>query len=123
MEDAHSCVSNIQGLPECAFFGVFDGHGGAGAAHYLSEALLPNIIEHVSKYNDESQELHKTLETAVPHAFVATDDFMSEHTKDYTKPGDTEDPGSTAITSIITPSHLVFAHLGDARFIISSTSV
>ena len=119
MEDEHVCMANIELLPGCAYFGVFDGHGGAGAAHYVAQSLLPQIIEQVSAIDEaEGKELHNKLETALPLAFISTDDYMASHTTEYRQADDTEDPGSTAITAIITPTHFVFAHLGDARCVL-----
>eukprot|EP00047_Mylnosiga_fluctuans_P021596 m.106834 g.106834 ORF g.106834 m.106834 type:complete len:445 (+) comp8955_c2_seq7:562-1896(+) len=116
MEDAHSCVETIESLPGSSYFGVFDGHGGAGAAHYVSKHLLQKIEEHFAARSEG--ELHDKLAVVLPAAFVAMDDDMADHPKDYVLPGESDESGSTAITAIVTPTHIVVAHLGDARAVL-----
>jgi hypothetical protein len=43
MEDQHTCVTNIPGLPGHAFFAVYDGHGGDVAAILSEQMVLPYI--------------------------------------------------------------------------------
>ena len=203
MEDAHSCVEKIDSLPGCSFFGVFDGHGGAGAAIFASNNLLPKIVqlaqlhhegkagsvisscagggnqaaEGGGKGDDPSGDpqgsslthtpsntpsaittsttvssdsnsfvknpsatsvssalcssataamltstiiegdAHQHVAAVLEQAYVEVDEYMSDHVKEYALPGDTEDPGTTAVTAVLTPSHVVVAHLGDARYL------
>jgi protein phosphatase PTC1 len=44
MEDTHCIIQHgFNNDPQCAFFAVFDGHGGRGVAEYLSTTLNKNI--------------------------------------------------------------------------------
>ena len=43
MEDAHSTVLNMEKHPDCAFFGVFDGHSGNQAALWCAKHLAVGI--------------------------------------------------------------------------------
>jgi len=43
MEDATDCAVSAMG-GQYAFFGVYDGHNGAGTAHYLESALRPAVF-------------------------------------------------------------------------------
>lgn len=124
MEDAHTCVGNIAEFPDCSFFGVFDGHGGIGAANYVSANLLPKIVHHAGSGRDAalaaepssgSSILKEKMVDSLSTAFVEVDTWMSENMKLYVQKGDSEDPGSTAITAFLSPTHYFFAHLGDAR--------
>lgn len=121
MEDDHSCVDLMNGLPGCSFFGVFDGHGGAQVAHYLSANLVHKVVEHTvgKKSQQPEAELHEAISSSLPAAFLDLDNTMKPHTHDVLlSNGQKGDPGSTAVTTVITPSHLVFAHLGDARAVL-----
>jgi len=75
MEDAHLVVPSVAekfGLPEaidCAFFSVFDGHGGIEAARFAKCNLLQNIIY--------SEEFSESFEEAIRKGCAKTDhDFV-----------------------------------------------
>lgn len=125
MEDAHTCIGNIAEFPDCSFFGVFDGHGGVGAANYVSTNLLPKIVQLASVGRDAALAAEPAIGGLLPpekigesisSAFIETDTWMAENMKQYIQKGDSEDPGSTAVTAFISPTHYFFAHLGDARY-------
>lgn len=52
MEDAH-CVEHDASLG-MTFFGVFDGHGGPGAARFCAQALGGKVLERMREYMDTS---------------------------------------------------------------------
>ena len=122
MEDALSCVACIPELPACSYFGVFDGHGGAGAAHLVSNKLLSTVIQHLTSSCGEitkpsMDHLQERLAEVLPQAFVAMDEYLAKNLLG--SPGEcaSSDPGTTAVTSFITPSHIIIAHVGDARYV------
>ena len=45
MEDAHSAHIELEAEPNIAFFGVYDGHGGAEVAHYCQQNLHTAFIQ------------------------------------------------------------------------------
>lgn len=45
MEDAVCMRLDLPGLPNSAFFGVFDGHAGADAAGYASQVIITQFIQ------------------------------------------------------------------------------
>lgn len=56
MEDAHLAVTSMPNDPNCAMFGVFDGHGGAEVAKFCQKYMSQEIqrIEEFGKGNVES---------------------------------------------------------------------
>ena len=44
-EDRFICKEVVEGISDLSFFGVYDGHGGAQTAQYLSEHLHLNFAE------------------------------------------------------------------------------
>jgi protein phosphatase PTC2/3 len=67
MEDAHNIFGNVdlskfdqkvQKDTNISFFGIYDGHSGSEAAHYLSKHLLNKVMKHQQEANVQSpQEL------------------------------------------------------------------
>jgi len=47
MEDAVCMRLDLPGLPNSAFFGVFDGHAGADAAGYASQVIITQFIQKI----------------------------------------------------------------------------
>ncbi|MES1917523.1 MAG: hypothetical protein MHM6MM_009237, partial [Cercozoa sp. M6MM] len=45
MEDAYTAVVNVKGKSDSAFYGVFDGHGGKIAAHFVAQELFTSLRE------------------------------------------------------------------------------
>ncbi|KAL5748112.1 hypothetical protein ACOSQ2_025409 [Xanthoceras sorbifolium] len=104
IEDRFSAVVNFHGDPKQAFFGVFDGHGGAKAAEYAAENLDKNILEEVMKRDDE-------IEEAVKHGYLNTDsEFLKEDVRG----------GSCCVTALIRKGTLVVSNAGDCRAVMSS---
>ncbi|EEY56002.1 protein phosphatase 2C, putative [Phytophthora infestans T30-4] len=44
MEDRHTAMADLNGDPKQSFYGIFDGHGGDGAANYCVQAMCQNVI-------------------------------------------------------------------------------
>eukprot|EP00039_Didymoeca_costata_P015731 m.272566 g.272566 ORF g.272566 m.272566 type:complete len:556 (+) comp16275_c1_seq11:197-1864(+) len=144
MEDAHTAEFLDGGvLSGAAFFGVFDGHGGPGAARYCAQELGPALVTHVQELHnktlsdtvDESEHnriparrfsdlfrdsgSQPDLVEAVQKAFKAVDAKMARSQSQYiTEEDEFQDPGTTAVTLLVTKSHLLISNLGDSRALV-----
>ncbi|ORX97838.1 protein phosphatase 2C [Basidiobolus meristosporus CBS 931.73] len=108
MEDAHTTLLTLKDLQDTSFFGVFDGHGGRGAAKYSSEQLHEYIVK------DEAY-IQGDYALAVKHGYLSADADLR---------GDPEfihdSSGCTAVTALITPDKRIFVgNAGDSRAVIS----
>ncbi|KAE8682541.1 putative protein phosphatase 2C 59 [Hibiscus syriacus] len=86
-------------------FGVFDGHGGVGAAEYVKRHLFSNLIKHPKFISD--------TKSAIADAYNHTD---SEFLK--SENNQNRDAGSTASTAILVGDRLLVANVGDSRAVI-----
>ncbi|KAJ4725556.1 Protein phosphatase 2C family protein [Melia azedarach] len=104
MEDRYSAVIDIQGDPKQAFFGIFDGHGGAKAAEYAAENLDKNILHEILRRDEDE------IEDAVKHGYLNTDsEFLKEDFRG----------GSCCVTALIRKGTLVISNAGDCRAVMS----
>ncbi|KAL0341260.1 UNVERIFIED_CONTAM: putative protein phosphatase 2C 25 [Sesamum radiatum] len=73
MEDRYAAVLCSEGDSKQAFFGVFDGHGGAGAAEFAAKNLEKNVMNGISKRSEVE------IEEAVKEGYLTTDaEFLKE---------------------------------------------
>jgi len=97
----HACAT----LPraDCAFFGVFDGHGGDKASSFCAK--------HMPSFLASSKEFKaKDLVEALKTAFQATEDAFIE------KAGrESLRDGTTAVVALVDTSAVTVAHVGDSR--------
>jgi protein phosphatase 1L len=99
-------ISNVDGQV-IAFFGVFDGHNGSGAAKYLKMNLFDNFVKQLESVAD--------TKLAIAEAYKQTDQNWTEHNQSrVVKSGS----GSTACTVILVADHLLVANVGDSRAVI-----
>ncbi|KAK9279913.1 hypothetical protein L1049_013597 [Liquidambar formosana] len=104
MEDRYSAVFDLQGDPKQAFFGIFDGHGGAKAAEFAAENMDKNILDEVVRRDEDE------IEDAVKHGYLTTDsEFLKEDFRG----------GSCCVTALIRNGNLVVSNAGDCRAVIS----
>ncbi|KAL9359087.1 hypothetical protein Peur_047210 [Populus x canadensis] len=104
MEDFYeTSISEIDGQM-VAFFGVFDGHGGARTAEYLKNNLFKNLSSHPDFIRD--------TKTAIVEAFRQTDAEYLHEEKAHQK-----DAGSTASTAVLLGDRLLVANVGDSRVV------
>lgn len=90
-----------------AFFGVFDGHGGAAAADFASINLEKNIMNEVLKGCDE-------IEEAVKEGYLATDsEFLKKDIRG----------GTCCVTALVHKGDLVVSNTGDCRAVMSRGGV
>lgn len=135
MEDANVVIQhlNIGALsahkvfcPQ-SFFGVFDGHGGDQASHYLSQKLHVNVATAISnaahdliqsaaesggstRYGAWSEATDKVVFKCIRDSFAKTDADFINNSKD-------AQHGSTATTCIVLGQRLYCANVGDSRTI------
>lgn len=108
MEDRYTAGDNLRGESNLAFFGVFDGHGGAKAAEFAANNLEKNILDEVIMSEEQD------VEEAVKRGYLNTDsEFMKQ------------DPhgGSCCVTALIRNGNLVVSNAGDCRAVISRGGV
>ncbi|KAJ6741891.1 PROTEIN PHOSPHATASE 2C 27-RELATED [Salix viminalis] len=119
MEDTHVCISdladkfgyNLLSEHAISFYGVFDGHGGKSAAHFVCEHL-PRVIV-------KDADFPVKLEKVVARSFIETDaafekscSLESAHSS-----------GTTALTAMIFGRSLLVANAGDCRAVLSRGGV
>jgi protein phosphatase 1B len=127
MEDAHCSLLSlpIQGLENWSFFGVFDGHGGDEISNYVSKELINSILnadkelfELLSSNNEITSSFYENrLIQAITNGFYNIDDEIC-------KLRINNDPGSTVVACLITPTQIYLINLGDSRgFIVSNNQI
>ncbi|KAL2502611.1 putative protein phosphatase 2C 22 [Forsythia ovata] len=115
MEDTHICIpdlamnfgNSIHGDEAVSFYGVFDGHGGKGAAEFVRDHL-PRIIV-------EDADFPLKLEKVVTRSFVETDTAFARSCSIES----TLSSGTTALTAMIFGRSLLVANAGDCRAVLS----
>lgn len=120
MEDTHICISDLAKkfgsnliISEHAisFYGVFDGHGGKSAAHFVREHL-PRIIV-------EDADFPVKLEKVVARSFIETDAAFEKSCSLESA----RSSGTTALTAMIFGRSLLVANAGDCRAVLSRGGV
>ncbi|KAI4377306.1 hypothetical protein MLD38_014958 [Melastoma candidum] len=119
MEDTHVCIGDLaknygQDKPNedvVSFFGVFDGHGGKGAAHFVRDNL-PRVIV-------EDADFPLELEKVVTRSFNETDAAFAKTCRLETALSS----GTTALTAMIFGRSLLVANAGDCRAVLSRRGI
>eukprot|EP00262_Sarcandra_glabra_P015563 TRINITY_DN4816_c0_g1_i1.p1 TRINITY_DN4816_c0_g1~~TRINITY_DN4816_c0_g1_i1.p1 ORF type:complete len:393 (-),score=51.17 TRINITY_DN4816_c0_g1_i1:284-1336(-) len=106
MEDRHKAVLDLQGDSKQAFFGVFDGHGGARAAEFAANNIHKNIMNEVMSREEDA------TEEAVKNGYLVTD-------SDFLKEGEKARGGTCCATALIRNGELVVSNAGDCRAVMS----
>ncbi|KAL1304571.1 hypothetical protein AAFC00_003545 [Neodothiora populina] len=118
MEDAHSCVLDLQPLQgdeelkpvdsdlRISYFGVYDGHGGDKVALYTGEHLH-NIIAKQEAFKSAN------FEQALKDGFLAIDRSILSDPK-----YEEEVSGCTATVGIVTKDKIYVANAGDSRTVL-----
>ncbi|KAK4762035.1 hypothetical protein SAY87_029919 [Trapa incisa] len=116
MEDTHICIDDLAERFGCSklldgeavsFFGVFDGHGGKGASHFVRDCL-PRVIV-------EDADFPLELEKVVVRSFRETDTAFAQSCA--VESGLSS--GTTALTAMIFGRSLLVANAGDCRAVLS----
>ncbi|MED6174519.1 hypothetical protein PIB30_069825 [Stylosanthes scabra] len=92
-----------------AFFGIFDGHGGAKAAEFVADNLEKNVLDEVILSEEED-----SVEEAVKRGYLKTDSAFLK--------GDLHG-GSCCVTALIRNGNLAVSNAGDCRAVISRGGV
>ncbi|XP_068623078.1 probable protein phosphatase 2C T23F11.1 isoform X2 [Battus philenor] len=107
MDDSHTHILSLPDDPGTAFFGVYDGHGGANIAEYAGK--------HLHKFITSRPEYHLgNIEDALKQGFLDLDQAMLEEDMLQEKVA-----GSTAVVVLIKDNVLYCANVGDSRAIAS----
>jgi len=113
MEDNHYVQDSYLDNPKEAFFGVYDGHGGKGAADYAA-AHLHTVLANSIKENEKETLDAQKMEGILSKTFEKVDTEMKS-----TVP----QAGCTAVVAVVKElngeRHLCVANVGDARAVIS----
>ncbi|KAM7508296.1 hypothetical protein LguiA_018749 [Lonicera macranthoides] len=115
MEDTHICITNLAKKFSCnlfgeeamSFYGVFDGHGGKGAAQFVRDHL-PRVIV-------EDADFPLELEKVVTRSFMETDAAFAKSCSLESALSS----GTTALTAMIFGRSLLVANAGDCRAVLS----
>jgi protein phosphatase 2C family protein 2/3 len=114
MEDA-TYVSEPTTSGQCAFYGVFDGHGGRAAADFVGARLVPNIRAAAGPRVSGD-----ALQRSMRDAYFQTDREFREAASE-----DDAASGATALVVCVASDHeagtseLVVANAGDCRVVLS----
>ncbi|KAM1155073.1 hypothetical protein EV1_025779 [Malus domestica] len=118
MEDTHICIGdlakqfgyNLLDGEAISFYGVFDGHGGKDAAHFVRDNL-PRVIV-------EDADFPLELEKVITRSFMETDAAFAK-----TCSLEALASGTTALTAMIFGRSLLVANAGDCRAVLSRCGV
>ncbi|GMR56483.1 hypothetical protein PMAYCL1PPCAC_26678 [Pristionchus mayeri] len=133
MEDAHVAeLSMGDTLPfsHWSFFAVFDGHAGSVAAEFAASVVMETLKESeqlqraaalaASKAGHLCEESCRLLDEGLKAGFLALDDKIRDRLDNVLGK---DRSGTTAVCSIVTPSHIVLANLGDSRAVLSRRDI
>ncbi|KMT18183.1 hypothetical protein BVRB_2g023560 [Beta vulgaris subsp. vulgaris] len=109
LEDRYATIVNdVHSLPKQAFFGVFDGHGGAKAAEFAAKRLGDNILDHVGR--ETWAKSGKLIEEKIRDGYIAADEeFLNGKSSG----------GACCVTALIQEGSLMVSNVGDCRAVIS----
>lgn len=117
MEDTHlvdqgSFMSKTK--VDFTLFGLFDGHGGDGAAIFTRDNLTKYLIEEMESHCPEGL-TEDGIYRALKECFVKLD---AEHTSKLARENGINDTGTTATVALILDGKLWVANVGDSRTIL-----
>jgi serine/threonine protein phosphatase PrpC len=121
MEDSHTIIVSIKGLPGHSFVAVYDGHGGSMCANYAGKEMM-RFIQATPDYKAYlAQPLNAKdvdlLRFAMRKAYLDIDEALKQVPESKSL---SERSGCTALSAFITPTSIVLAHAGDSRAIVCS---
>ena len=110
MEDAYLIAGESFSVKEQIYpfdlFGVFDGHGGAGASNFMVKKILPFL--------KEALETHSREELTDEGIFRALKDCFITLDREYSS----QEDGTTATVAVILNEKMWVANVGDSRTIL-----
>ena len=114
---AAAAVTTTSDPISMGLFGVFDGHGGEYASHYVATHLYDTLVaqpEWAVAYHNCNLESNTTLLSSI--ITQACHDIDEKLRNEKTKPS--KDCGSTAIMALVCNRYLFVANVGDSRCIL-----
>ena len=114
-QDAHAMTAEVPGEPTYSFFGVFDGHGGK----YISDCAARDLllrIQGTEEWKSGARDV-ETVKAALRSGFIKLDEELKASEEVVTRD---DHSGSTAVTALVTPTHIFVANCGDSRSIMVS---
>nr|CAI5818852.1 unnamed protein product [Callosobruchus analis] len=101
---------------EYAFFGIYDGHGGAEAAAFAKEHLMETIIKHKSFWSDCDEDVLR----AIKDGYIATHYAMWREREKWpcTASGLPSTAGTTASVAFIRRGKIYIGHVGDSGIVL-----
>lgn len=121
MEDSHSAVIGLsEELKDWSYFAVFDGHCGSIVSAHCANHLLPTIIEtddfkKITPKPENEEDNNEPIRQAIHDGFLKLDENMRK--MPCVASGD-DKSGSTAVCSLISPTHFYIANCGDSRAVL-----
>ncbi|KAK4878443.1 hypothetical protein RN001_010949 [Aquatica leii] len=101
---------------EYAFFGIYDGHGGAEAAAYAKEHLMELIVRQKNFWSDNDEDVLK----AIKEGYIATHYAMWKEQAKWPKTasGLPSTAGTTASIAFIRRGKIYIGHVGDSAIVL-----
>ncbi|KAB0791564.1 hypothetical protein PPYR_03364 [Photinus pyralis] len=101
---------------EYAFFGIYDGHGGAEAALYAKEHLMELIVRQKNFWSDNDEDVLK----AIKEGYIATHYAMWKEQAKWPKTpsGLPSTAGTTASIAFIRRGKIYIGHVGDSGIVL-----
>nr|SVE74103.1 EOG090X03VW [Daphnia barbata] len=124
MRQLQQGAGGLGNLMDWSFFAVFDGHCGSTVSAHCAEHLLPTIIEtedfkkispNTAENDEENNELESTIRRAIHAGFLKLDETMRQ--MPCVANGE-DKSGSTAVSTLISPTHFYIANCGDSRAVL-----
>eukprot|EP01018_Ginkgo_biloba_P011030 Gb_30858 [translate_table: standard] len=101
----------LESGPFGTFVGIYDGHGGPEAAHFINE----HLFRHFQKFASEQQGMSADV---IRKAFVETEEgFLSLVTRAWPSKPHIAEVGSCCLVGVICEKTLYVANLGDSRVV------
>lgn len=103
----------------CAFYAVFDGHGGPDAAYFVKRNAMRLFFEdsNLLLSHDSDALFLKKLEESHRKAFLLADNALANEASV------SSSCGTTALTALILGNHLMVANAGDCRAVLCRRGV
>lgn len=105
-------LSSVETGPQGTFVGVYDGHAGPDAAHFISNHLFNNI----KKFTTQKQEMSAEV---ITKAYLETEEeFLSLVRKQWLMKPQIASVGSCVLVGIVCNGLLYIANAGDSRAVL-----
>lgn len=121
MEDSHLCLE-FPSKKDDVVLGVFDGHGGSGAAIWIEKNLV-NFIENTSEWKEYiklGEENPELVGRSLTRAFLDADNALRKFQDSTLEETGADTSGCTSVVCIITPKYIICANAGDSRCVLAT---